>query len=110
MGCSVSTRGDVYSYGILLLEMFTNKTPTDDSFKDEMNLHSFVTAALPHRVMEVADPLFLTVIDTSKDMIEYCMASIMSIGVSCSNKMPRYRLSMKDVVSELEMIKKLLCS
>lgn len=109
MSCSVSIRGDVYSYGIVLLEMFTNKSPTDDSFTD-VNLHSFVSAALPDRVMKIVDPLLQTVIDTSNDMVEDCMTSIMSIGVSCSKKMPRDRLSMTDVVSELEMIKKLLYS
>ncbi|KAG8375422.1 hypothetical protein BUALT_Bualt10G0098400 [Buddleja alternifolia] len=33
----VSTNGDVYSYGILLLEMFTMKKPTNDMFSGEMS-------------------------------------------------------------------------
>uniref|UniRef100_A0A7N2LF11 non-specific serine/threonine protein kinase n=1 Tax=Quercus lobata TaxID=97700 RepID=A0A7N2LF11_QUELO len=47
MGNEVSTFGDIYSYGILLLEMFTGKRPTDNIFKDDLNLHDFVRGALP---------------------------------------------------------------
>ncbi|XP_028102996.1 putative receptor-like protein kinase At3g47110 [Camellia sinensis] len=57
MGSKESTEGDVYSYGILLLEMFTGKRPTDDMFKDSLNLHNFVRLALPHQVADVADPM-----------------------------------------------------
>ncbi|XP_048129506.1 probable LRR receptor-like serine/threonine-protein kinase At3g47570 [Rhodamnia argentea] len=55
MGCEVSREGDVYSYGILLLEMFTGLSPTDNRFGDNLTLHSFVAAALPERVLEVTD-------------------------------------------------------
>ncbi|XP_012829143.1 PREDICTED: probable LRR receptor-like serine/threonine-protein kinase At3g47570 [Erythranthe guttata] len=53
----VSTKGDIYSYGILVLEIFTNRRPTDDSFNEHVNLHNFVSAALPDRVMEIVAPL-----------------------------------------------------
>ncbi|XXG58759.1 hypothetical protein AAC387_Pa04g0989 [Persea americana] len=55
MGGDVSTYGDVYSYGILLLEMFTGKRPTDDIFKDNLNLHQLATMAFPERVIEIID-------------------------------------------------------
>lgn len=59
MGNEVSTNGDVYSYGILLPEMFTGKRPTDDIFKDGFSLHGFVKAALPERLVDVVDPVLL---------------------------------------------------
>lgn len=60
MGSEVSTYGDVYSFGILLLEMFTGKKPTDNMFSDGLNFHNFVKLNLPERVTEIADAvLFL---------------------------------------------------
>ncbi|XP_022140167.1 receptor kinase-like protein Xa21 [Momordica charantia] len=45
----VSTRGDVYSYGILLMETFTRKKPTDEMFSArEMGLREWVAKSYPH--------------------------------------------------------------
>ncbi|KAL7106337.1 hypothetical protein ACP275_07G106200 [Erythranthe tilingii] len=107
---SVSTKGDVYSYGILVLEIFTNKRPTDDSFMDHVNLHNFVEAALPDRVMEIVDPhIRIGPHQNDNNKFEDCMCCIFSIGLSCSKELPRERKSMTDVVSELHKIQKELC-
>ncbi|EYU40960.1 hypothetical protein MIMGU_mgv1a018813mg [Erythranthe guttata] len=107
---SVSTKGDVYSYGILVLEIFTNKRPTDDSFMDHINLHNFVEAALPDRVMEIVDPhIRIGPHQNDNNKFEDCMCSIFSIGLSCSKELPRERKSMADVVNELHKIQKELC-
>ncbi|KAI8030067.1 putative receptor-like protein kinase, partial [Camellia lanceoleosa] len=48
LGSEMSTDGDVYSYGILLLEMITGKRPTDSIFEEGLNLHTFSRMALPN--------------------------------------------------------------
>ena len=59
MGGEASTEGDVYSYGVLVLEMFIGKRPTANMFKDCLDLHNFVKMALPKRLIQVVDPLLL---------------------------------------------------
>ncbi|TVU21825.1 hypothetical protein EJB05_31492, partial [Eragrostis curvula] len=54
-GSSVSTLGDVYSLGILLLEMFTGRSPTDDMFRGPLDLHKFAEDAYPDRIWEIVD-------------------------------------------------------
>ncbi|KAF3336377.1 putative receptor-like protein kinase [Carex littledalei] len=46
MGGRASVEGDAYSYGILVLEMFTGVNPTDERFNDGLNLNMHVEMAL----------------------------------------------------------------
>ena len=59
MGSEVSTKGDVYSFGVFLLEIFLGKKPTNEIFKDDLNLHSFVKMALPRQLVQIVDPTLL---------------------------------------------------
>ena len=59
MGSEVSIEGDVYSFGVFLLEMFLGKRPTDEMFKDDLNLHNFVKMALPEWLVQIVDPTLL---------------------------------------------------
>jgi serine/threonine protein kinase len=55
MGCEISTAGDVYSFGVILLEMLTGKHPTEDMFKNRLTLHNFVESAFPQGISEILD-------------------------------------------------------
>lgn len=114
----MSTHGDVYSYGILLLELFTGKKPTDSLFAEDRNLHSFADVACPEQVPEVADPIVLqeTIGQEGVNIIAdhrrrrqsknlECLFSIFNIGVACSTHLPEERMKIKDVVVQLGSIR-----
>ena len=63
MGGQVSPLGDIYSYGILLLEMFIGKRPIDEMFKDGLSIHKFATMALQEHIMDIVDPSMFFVED-----------------------------------------------
>ncbi|RWR78759.1 putative LRR receptor-like serine/threonine-protein kinase [Cinnamomum micranthum f. kanehirae] len=69
LGGQISTRGDVYSYGILLLEKFTGRRPTDDLFKDGLNLHEFAKMALSTQLGEIVHDPRLLLVEVSTDLI-----------------------------------------
>ncbi|KOM40418.1 hypothetical protein LR48_Vigan04g061600 [Vigna angularis] len=55
----LSTYGDIFNFGILVLEMLTGKSPTDEMFEDGQNLHNFVTVSFPDNLLQILDPLLV---------------------------------------------------
>ncbi|XP_071719967.1 probable LRR receptor-like serine/threonine-protein kinase At3g47570 isoform X1 [Rutidosis leptorrhynchoides] len=116
MGSKMSPYGDIYSFGILLLELFTGKRPTNNMFSNSLNLHDYVKMAIPHQVMEISDPvLFKTkqndnlIAGTSESEIygpiEEGLISVYRIGTACSVESPRSRLDISKVIDQLHFVK-----
>ncbi|MBA0638530.1 hypothetical protein Godav_029449 [Gossypium davidsonii] len=51
----VSRKCDVYSYGIVLIETFTQKKPTDNYFAEEVTIRHWMESSLSKGVIEIAD-------------------------------------------------------
>ncbi|KAI3901280.1 hypothetical protein MKW92_051249, partial [Papaver armeniacum] len=119
LGRDVSTHGDVYSYGIMVVEIFTGRRPTDDIFTDGLNLHTFAKMALlQDHVMEIVDPTLPAHVRLEDDNntrapinveneTKLCEAlvRIFNLGVMCSVESPNERMEMARVMKELQSIR-----
>ncbi|XP_047266588.1 probable LRR receptor-like serine/threonine-protein kinase At3g47570 [Capsicum annuum] len=99
----VSTKCDVYSYGIVLLEMFTRRKPNE--FEGNLSLKQWVSYSIPDAVMDVADANMLTSTGNCLKKELNVVASIIKVGLGCCNESPARRTNMKDVVGMLQKIK-----
>ncbi|XP_074336397.1 uncharacterized protein LOC141673546 [Apium graveolens] len=109
----VSTEGDVYSYGILLLEMFSGKRPTESIvlMNNGKDLHDYVRKALPQRVMDILDPRIVldqeehgsnVYLSYSRE-IEICLTSIFEVGILCSEQTPAKRIDISVAIRLLHI-------
>ncbi|XP_038716880.1 probable LRR receptor-like serine/threonine-protein kinase At3g47570 [Tripterygium wilfordii] len=115
LGSKVSTDGDVFSFGIILLEMFTGKRPTDKIFDGQQNIRNFVKDALPANVAEITDPILQNQESKNTENQSYTrnednrtlefLISIYEIGIACSAESARERISISDAVTQLSSIR-----
>ncbi|KAJ6821236.1 pentatricopeptide repeat-containing protein, chloroplastic [Iris pallida] len=109
----VSIHGDVYSYGILLMELFTGKRPTDGAFKEGLTLRTYVKDGLYEGLMSTMDECLLAngvqASDHSQTLNHAktfeCVSLVLRIGLICTNDLPTERMEIKKVRNELNDIK-----
>ena len=114
LGNEVSTHSDVYSFGILFLEMFTGKRPTTNEFDEAIGLRNYVQMGVPDRVSIIVDQQLITETDerstsnssSIRGMTIACVASILQVGICCSDETPTDRPSIGDALKELQAIRK----
>ena len=101
-------RGDVYSFGVMLLELLTGKRPTDVIFSEGLTLHDWarrhypqdVAGAVAHALWQRAD-----VVDGTVPVPDMAVVDLIELGLACTQYSPALRPTMADVCHEITLIK-----
>ncbi|MCI13402.1 kinase-like protein, partial [Trifolium medium] len=106
LGSEVSTFGDMYSFGILMLEILTGRRPTDEASRVGQSLHNFVANSFPDNLIMILDPHLLSrdeevaMEDRNRGnlipTVEECLISLFRIGLICSMESPKERMNIVD--------------
>nr|XP_043618237.1 probable LRR receptor-like serine/threonine-protein kinase At3g47570 [Erigeron canadensis] len=112
MGAKPSTKGDVYSYGIMLLEIFTEKSPTDEMFVGGLSLKTWVQSAFPANLDQVVDIHMLDKDEGScsdpqllnpKIQLD-CITTVIAVALSCTNDSPEGRITILEALCKLKNV------
>ncbi|KAF8691491.1 hypothetical protein HU200_040637 [Digitaria exilis] len=110
-GRKISREGDIYSYGIIILELLTGKRPTDEMFNVSLSLHKFILD--PNIIPNLEDNDMSNSLEHENHATVRMMSNIMRIaklGLSCSVETPKDSPTMQDVYAEVIAIKEDLCN
>ncbi|PON70435.1 GPCR kinase [Parasponia andersonii] len=114
MGKSASTQGDVYSFGVLLLEIVTGRRPTDGFSVEGSSLHDWVKTHYPSRLqpiikqaVEKYSPAALMPKHYTKIWAN-AVLELIELGLLCTQYNPSTRPSMQDVAHEMNRLKEYL--
>lgn len=95
-----STKGDVYSYGVVLLELLTGKKPTDSSDFGDNNLVGWVKQHAKLKISNVFDPELMK----EDPSLEMELLQHLKVACDCLNDRQWTRPTMLQVLAKLKAI------
>uniref|UniRef100_A0A0E0EWR5 non-specific serine/threonine protein kinase n=1 Tax=Oryza meridionalis TaxID=40149 RepID=A0A0E0EWR5_9ORYZ len=107
MGAEISPRGDVYNYGVLVLQMLTGKEPTDAIFDGTTSLPKYVEMAYPDKLSPIVDAAVIANSGGGEETINMFIAPVAKIGLACCRDNASQRMDFGDIVKELVPLNKL---
>ncbi|XP_024370975.1 uncharacterized protein [Physcomitrium patens] len=101
-GVKVTPKLDVYSYGVLLLELLTGKQPADPSFGETMHIAAWVRTVVQQNEGRMSDSIIDPWILRSTNLAARLeMLHVQKIALLCTAESPMDRPAMRDVVEML---------
>ncbi|XP_010905056.3 putative leucine-rich repeat receptor-like serine/threonine-protein kinase At2g24130 [Elaeis guineensis] len=110
LGGRPSAQGDVYSFGVLVLEMITGKRPTDALFHEGLSLQEWVKSHYPHDIEVITSQAPLrdsSLVDSLyyKKLRRELMVELIELGLVCASFSPALRPTMINVAHEIALLK-----
>lgn len=102
----VSKESDVYSLGVIMLELVSGKEPINENptGDDEFYLPDFMrNAVLDHRLSNLYRP---EILKSDDNLSEECVLKYFQLAMSCCSPSPSLRPNIKQVLRKLEEIGK----
>lgn len=98
----VDEKIDTYSYGVVLLELLTGKSPLDSEFGESVDIVEWIRRKIRDNkpLEEALDPS----VGNCRHVVEE-MLLVLRIALLCTAKLPKDRPSMRDVIMMLEEAK-----
>jgi serine/threonine protein kinase len=107
LGGRPSTEGDVYSFGVMLVELLTGKRPTDVLFQEGLTLHGWVRRHHPHDITAIIAQPWLAATDAmfSAVQADNVIVELMDLGIACTQHSPLVRPTMVEVCHAIALLK-----
>ncbi|KAL3675312.1 hypothetical protein R1sor_025260 [Riccia sorocarpa] len=99
----MSTAGDVFGLGIVILEMLVRRRPTNVTSEDSgFTFVSWIRTLFPHDLKEVIDPELLPKLESDIEHVTF----LFKVGLLCTADSPRDRPSAREALAMINSMSK----